>query len=159
MRISADVDSLLKRATMVGGGVLALSAVVVVALAFLWPWREDAPPETVPRRKPREARAEEPRQANADIPAASVTSSLRTAPPRPSNEAQVARALDQSNTRELVRILMEAAARGNSGLKASMLGALARAGTSPRPILEAEMKQAQNPAVRRALEEAMERCQ
>jgi hypothetical protein len=77
------------------------------------------------------------------------------APAGPREPKEVARDLDRSNARHLVRTLMEAAAADNANLKTAMLGTIVRYAASARPVIESELARAGHPAVRQALQEAL----
>lgn len=77
-------------------------------------------------------------------------------PTRAQDDAQVARAMDLSNVRTLVRTLMVAAASRNQGQQTTMLNSLARYGSTARPILEEERATAADPSVVMALNQALQ---
>lgn len=157
MKIFGEHDSPAKKGIVVLGGLGASAAVFLLAAIMLFhspePVRSNAP-------------AAKKKESRSPVPAGAVVSAtgalVRPPPAPPSepvvrNDVRLSRAMDDSNVRQMVRMLMEAAASENAPLKASMLGALARSPAPARPILESELAKAGHPAVRSALQEALSR--
>jgi hypothetical protein len=155
MRIFSEEDSRLKKGVVVIGGLAAAAMLFVLAGAFFTPshWSPAEPAAAKRAKRPpanlRSPLRGEPAYAQAPVAVPTLT------PMR--DEAKLARAMDQSTARQLVRMLVEAAATGDPALKASMIGTLGRLPVSPRPILESELARAASPSVRGALEEALAR--
>jgi len=157
VRIFGEHDSSAKKGIIVLRGLAASGAVFLLAASLLFHSSE-------PVRSRREP--EKPQAARPGLPPRAVLSesgvAVRPPPPPPSepvvrNDVKLSRAMDDSNARQLVRTLMQAAAAENAPLKASMLGAISRSPGGARPILESELAKASNPAVRTALQEALGR--
>jgi len=147
---SFSEESRISRRIRVGTALLTGAAVLVVAIVILVP-RGEPPPE--PRKPRRALTSAEEKAVAGEIYRATPPAAAPTL-----DEAKLARAMDDSVARTLVRNLMEAAASENQALKASMIGALGRQRAVARPILEGELARAENATVRGALEEALARC-
>ena len=148
-------ESPVKKGVVLLGGLAAAGAVLILAVVMVL---HDPEPLRV-----REEVAKE--KKSAPVPRGAVVSDsgalVRPPPPPPSepvvrNDVKLSRAMDDSNARQLVRTLMQAAASENASLKASRLRALSRS-PSARPILESELAKAGDPVVRTALQEALAR--
>ncbi len=149
-------DSPIKKGVILLGGLAAAAAVFVLAATMLLHSPDP------PRVRGEAAKRKEARPAR---PAGAVVSNsggwVRPPPPPPAepvyrSDSKLSRAMDDSNARQLVRTLMQAAATENASLKASMLGAISRS-PAALPIVESELSKAGNPAVRTALQEALAR--
>lgn len=150
MSLLPDNDSKLQKGLVLLGGLSAVAALAVVA-GFLMFGRSGEPlprPVSKPTSTTVLATTREP------LPVA-----IAPEPPKakadPEETAKVARAMDQSNIRSLVRTLSGAAATDNEGLKQSMKKALRRYGAQARPLIETEYASATDPKVQAALKEAM----
>jgi hypothetical protein len=161
MRLFGEDDSPVQKGVVILGGLGAAGAVFVLALFMLF----DEP--VLRRDRAREAPEEKPARAASSrklppgwsepAPPPSPTATASSVPPVVRDDPKLARAMDQSNVRQLVRTLALAAATENQPLKTSMLGAIARSPAGAREVVQSELAQAQNPAVRQALEEALAR--
>lgn len=132
-------------------GIPAALAVIVVASLII-----RSGPSTAPSTKKTKKTSNAP--AGMQDPAELTTPEYKTpvAPAtREVSKAEVARAMDNSNIRNLVVTLKEAAATGNLGLKSNMLTALKRYGPMGKPIIQEELDTESKPLVRDALEQAL----
>jgi hypothetical protein len=141
------------RAIKIATTLISAGLLLTLGVLLLLPSKED-PTESSAAKKARRMRtAQEEKVAAREIyrpvPVAQAAA--------PTDEAKLARAMDTSTARMLVQNLIEAAATENTPLKSSMLGAIERAGTSARPILEQELARAEKGSIRAALQEALVR--
>lgn len=142
------------RTKVLTGGILLLALALPGILALRMRGPEEARPRKPAARvlTPAEERAVAGEIYRSSPPARTPAASA------PSEEARLARAMDDSVARGLVQNLKEAAASDNKPLRDSMIGALGRSAASARPILQAELAEAGDPRIRSALEEALAGC-
>lgn len=141
-----------RRSPWLFGGVALAGAVLLAAVVLL---RSPSAPVVSPRS------SSDPTAASSAVAYRPVPAYVAPAierPLKPAETERLAKAMDQSGARQLVRALASAAAGGNTAMRAAMIDALAKHGASPRPVLEEEMSRPQPPAVRQAFEEALARC-
>lgn len=157
VRIFSDEDSRAKKGLMCLCGLLAALLVLVLVVGVLTPIERATRPERTadiaqedPDRP--EGPSARPSRAGAAAPDREIV------PLPEENKADIARAMDLSNARQLVRMLMQAAGSGNDPLKQSMLRALGRYRNTARAVIEENLAQDTSPAVRTALEEALALC-
>ena len=139
-----------------GHGVMVIGG--IAALVFMAAFLRSAP--EIKRQERSYNEPQESKRPSAVIRSdAGVPGARSVAPPsRAYEKVEVARAMDASNIRQMVRNLMEAAATGNQSLRRSMLRALRRYGRQARDVIGDEIAIAMNPVVRDALEEAMKQA-
>jgi hypothetical protein len=136
----------IRQASTLLTGLAVLGFVLAIALP-----RRDPPP--LPRApKPKGERTLTPDEEKAAR--AEIYQPVPTKPP-PQDPPRLAGAMDDTVARSLVQNLKEAAVLGNDPLRSSLVRALGRTPGTSRPILESELAQAGNPAIRSALEEAL----
>ena len=151
MRSMNDSESPSRRGLILLLGPLVVGAMLVAALLV----RSTERPLPVPRvaaKKPPVAESAAPPVQETYVPPPVV-------PEKRSSEAEVARAMDLSNIRMIVRAIAEAAATENKSRERSMLRALERYGADARPIIAEALTTINNTQAQEALRQALARAQ